>query len=167
MFRQLIIGRPNGIRRKVASTVWNMLSTYLEQDPENISSTEDEMQKDPFDESRESEQIKEPPKDITPPEGFEVVLHTETLKEDEVTQVIIAGTAIAIARNKDGFFAIENTCPHAGGPMSDGWLNGSQISCPYHGWSFNLHDGSCTTNPEECLKTYEVQVIDEAVCVKM
>ena len=107
----------------------------------------------------------EPPKGVTPPEGFEVVLHKNTLEMNEVTQVIVAGTAIAIARTEDGFFAIENTCPHADGPMSDGWIEGNQISCPYHGWTFNLRDGSCTTNPDSCLQTYDLQVLDEAICV--
>ena len=53
-----------------------------------------------------------------------MVLHKDALDVDNVTQVIIAGTAIALARTSDGFFAIENNCLHAGGPMSEGWLEG-------------------------------------------
>src|SRR5687767_1154374 len=45
----------------------------------------------------------EPPKDVTPPDGFEVVLHRDALTPGEVTEVIIGGTAIAIA-NVDGAY---------------------------------------------------------------
>ena len=133
MLRQIIIGRPNGIRRKVATKAWEILTSYFDDDSSD-SMTSESNTTDSFESSVQKEYF-EPPKGVTPPEGFEVVLHKNTLQMNEVTQVIVAGTAIAIARTEDGFFAIENTCPHADGPMSDGWIEGNQISCPYHGWS--------------------------------
>ena len=171
MLRHIIIGRPNGFRRKTLSKVWEIVTTYFDDSSENsedaVSSENKNFSQEPSYQTHPNPTNIEPPKNVTPPEGFEVVLHVDALKEDEVTQVIIAGTAIAIARSKDGFFAIENNCPHAGGPMSEGFLEGNQISCPYHGWAFDLRDGSCTTNPQSCLQTYEVQTIDTAVCVKI
>ena len=168
MLRHIIIGRPDGFRRKTLGKVWKILTTYFDEPSETVSSSKNTYAPPDSSHQQASQEANiEPPKEVTPPEGFEVVLHIDALKEDEVTQVIIAGTAIAIARNKNGYFAIENTCPHAGGPMSEGFLEGDQISCPYHGWAFNLQDGSCTTNPESCLQTYEVKTIDTAVCVRM
>ena len=183
MLRHIIIGRPNGFRRKTLGKVWEIITTYFDDSPEiskdvvsseNKNSSQETSYQTPHNppnnppnNSTNNSTNLEPPRNVTPPEGFEVVLHIDALKEDEVTQIIIAGTAIAIARSKDGFFAIENNCPHAGGPMSEGFLEGNQISCPYHGWAFDLRDGSCTTNPQSCLQTYEVQTIDTAVCVKI
>lgn len=44
--------------------------------------------------------------------------------------------------NVDGtFYAIENTCPHQGGPLADGWIDGCVVTCPWHSWSFDLRDG--------------------------
>ena len=75
----------------------------------------------------------EPPKDVTPPDGFEVVLHKDALSPGEVTEVIIGGTAIAIANVDGEFHALSNACPHAGGPLGEGQLEGSLLRCPYHG----------------------------------
>jgi nitrite reductase/ring-hydroxylating ferredoxin subunit len=41
-------------------------------------------------------------------------------------------------------FALENTCPHQGGPLADGWLEDSIVTCPWHGWCFNVRTGKMT-----------------------
>ena len=47
--------------------------------------------------------------------------------------------------NVDGtFFAIENSCPHQGGPLADGWLEGPLVTCPWHGWCFDVRSGKMT-----------------------
>ncbi|MAA79056.1 MAG: non-heme iron oxygenase ferredoxin subunit [Deltaproteobacteria bacterium] len=109
----------------------------------------------------------EPPKDITPPDGYEVVLHKDALQDGELTEVIIAGTAIVIANVGGEFLAAANTCPHAGGPLVDGELTGSILSCPYHGWGFDLKTGLCETNPSVQLPIYSALVEGDGVCVRI
>ena len=109
----------------------------------------------------------EPPKDVTPPDGYEVVLHKNALSPGEVTEVIIGGTAIAIA-NVDGVFhALSNACPHAGGPLGEGQLESSLLRCPYHGWAFDVTDGSCRTNPDVQATIFNIHVEKDAVCVQL
>lgn len=110
---------------------------------------------------------KEPPKDVTPPEGYEVVLHKDALEKGRIIEIIIAGTAIAVAHVDDQYFAIANACPHADGPLGEGQLDGRVVTCPYHGWQFDVADGSCKTNPYAKVTTYPVQVVGDAVCVKL
>ena len=109
----------------------------------------------------------EPPRDLTPPDGFEVVLHRDALGPGELTEVIIAGTAIAVARVGDNYYALANTCPHAGGPLGDGLLEGETIRCPYHGWGFDVRTGECRTNPSERVDRFELRVVGEAICVRV
>lgn len=109
----------------------------------------------------------EPPKDVTPPDGFEVVLHKDALSPGEVTEVIIGGTAIAIANVDGSFHALSNACPHAGGPLGEGQLEGSLLRCPYHGWTFDVADGACRTNPDVRATTFDVHVERDAVCVRL
>lgn len=109
----------------------------------------------------------EAPKDVTPPDGYEVVLHKDALPAGRVTEIIIAGTAIAVANVDGQFRASSNSCPHAGGPMGEGTLDGCTLTCPYHGWAFDLTDGSCSTNPDVQLQIYDVQVVGDAVCVQI
>jgi nitrite reductase/ring-hydroxylating ferredoxin subunit len=104
---------------------------------------------------------------VTPPEGFEVVLHKDALDDGQITEVIIAGTAIALANVDGAFYAIQNECPHAEGPLGEGSMNGSMVTCPYHGWQFDVTTGDCLVNPEATIKGYPVQIEGDAVCVKL
>lgn len=72
--------------------------------------------------------------------------------------------------NVDGdILALENTCPHAGGPLGDGTLEGDVLECPWHGWKFNVRTGQCLKNPTPawavtCYRTHvENGVIQVAV----
>ena len=50
--------------------------------------------------------------------------------------------------NVDGeILALNNTCPHAGGPLGEGTLDGEVVECPWHGWEFNVRTGQCIENP--------------------
>ncbi len=50
--------------------------------------------------------------------------------------------------NVDGeILALNNTCPHAGGPLGEGTLDGEFVECPWHGWEFNVRTGQCMKNP--------------------
>lgn len=109
----------------------------------------------------------EAPKDVTPPEGFEVVLHKDALPAGQVVEIIIGGTAIAVANVGGSFHAVTNTCPHAGGPLGEGTLEGSELTCPYHGWTFDVASGACKTNPDVLLRRYDVVVEKDAVCVRL
>lgn len=110
---------------------------------------------------------KEPPKDVTPPEGYEVVLHRDALEPGRIIEIIIGGTAIAVANVGGTYHAVANACPHADGPLGEGAMDGPLVTCPYHGWQFDVTDGSCKTNPYTKVQTYPVQVVKDAVCVKL
>jgi nitrite reductase/ring-hydroxylating ferredoxin subunit len=54
---------------------------------------------------------------------------------------------IALFRLGDEFYAISNICPHQGGPLSEGKVDGDCVTCPWHSWRFNIKDG---TYPVRC-----------------
>lgn len=110
---------------------------------------------------------REAPKAVTPPEGFEVVLHKDALAPGQITEVIVAGTAVAVANVGGAFHAMSNVCPHAGGPIGDGTMDGHKVTCPYHGWSFDVRDGRCFVNEDVNLPLHEVRVVGDAVCVRL
>ena len=70
--------------------------------------------------------------------------------------------------NVDGeIFALDNTCPHAGGPLGEGTLEQEIVTCPWHGWKFNVRNGQRLKNPSQgwTVQRYEVRVIDGAIQV--
>lgn len=164
IIKNIILGRPNGFRR-------SFLKRFVS--PNNGVHQEDTSPSSSYSAPVEHGVVAggsvkmEPPKDITPPDGYEVVLHKDALKDGELTEVIIAGKAIVIANVGGEFLAAANTCPHAGGPLAEGDLSGTVLSCPYHGWGFDLKTGACQTNPSAELPIYSALVEGDGVCVQI
>ena len=53
-------------------------------------------------------------------------------------------------------FATTNTCPHQGGPLGDGMLSGCQVTCPLHGWVFDVKSGQCQNFETVTIETFPV-----------
>ncbi len=58
---------------------------------------------------------------------------------DEGLVVTCGGEEIAIFNVDGAFFGCSARCPHAGGPLAEGFLDGTTVTCPWHGWSFELN----------------------------
>lgn len=69
------------------------------------------------------------------------VLKTDDLTDGTMTSVKVAGREILIARTGDTYYAVDNRCPHMGGKLSQGKLNGTIVTCPLHGSQFDLRNG--------------------------
>lgn len=151
----VLLGRPDGIRRSLLKRVLGDAA----QQPRPASPP-------PPEPAERSLRLGiEPPKDVTPPEGFEVVLHRDALKPGQVSEVIVAGRALCVANVDGTFHAVASTCPHAGGPLGEGQLTGTTVTCPYHGWQFDVTTGACLTAPDSPVRRHEVAVVGAAVCV--
>jgi len=73
------------------------------------------------------------------------------------------GREVAIF-NVDGcFYAIDNVCIHKGGPLGDGSLEGEVVTCPWHGWRFNVKTGACLANPAAKVKAYAIKVENDEI----
>lgn len=70
----------------------------------------------------------------------------------------VEGKAIAVFNLDGTFHAIDNTCVHRGGPLGEGEVEGSVVSCPWHGWQFNIQTGICVANPSAKVAVYETKV---------
>jgi nitrite reductase/ring-hydroxylating ferredoxin subunit len=75
------------------------------------------------------------------------------------------GNEIAVCNVDGEYYAIENSCPHRGAPLSDGALYGHVIECGLHGWQFDVRTGECLTVLDR-IKTYEVTIEDGVVKVQ-
>ncbi len=70
----------------------------------------------------------------------------------------VNGHAIALFNVDGTYYAIDNTCVHRGGPLGEGELEGEEVTCPWHGWRYNVKTGACVTNPSACVKAYPVTI---------
>ena len=60
----------------------------------------------------------------------------------EGRSVTVGDRRIAIFRTESGFHALDAVCPHRGGPLADGLVAESCVTCPLHGWRFDLRSGA-------------------------
>ena len=109
-------------------------------------------------------------------DGWIRVTTIDTVPRREGRAVTLAGRELAIfnmgpstpLEAGDRFLAIENRCPHMGGPLSDGIISGCSVVCPLHAWKVNLASGSVerpATAKDHCVTTYPVRVEDGIVVI--
>ena len=66
---------------------------------------------------------------------------------------------VAVFRTADDqVFALRDRCPHKGGPLSQGIVHGRKVTCPLHGWNFNLQDGQAVAPDVGACASFEVKV---------
>ena len=71
---------------------------------------------------------------------------------------------IAVFRNaEDEVFALEDRCPHKGGPLSQGIVHGKRVACPMHDWKISLETGLAAAPDEGCAKRFPVRVVNGMV----
>ena len=77
--------------------------------------------------------------------------------------VLVRGRRIALFHTDEGFRAIDASCPHRGGPLSDGMLTGLLVTCPLHGWQVSLANGSVLPPNSGRVGVYEVEDAEDGI----
>ena len=68
------------------------------------------------------------------------------------------GKVIALFNVDGKIYALDNTCLHRGGPLGQGVLEQEVVTCPWHGWQFNVTSGESVFNEQIKVQTYDVKV---------
>ena len=70
--------------------------------------------------------------------------------------------------NVDGVYHVtDNMCLHRGGPLGEGDLEGETVTCPWHGWEYNVKTGHCANNPSINIKAYQTIVEEGEVKIEL
>ena len=80
--------------------------------------------------------------------------------------VTLQGTKIALFLCGGSVYAIRNQCPHMGGDLGDGFLEGEIVRCPWHGWRFSVKTGKNPAVDVVAVRTYEVRVDGDDVLIR-
>jgi nitrite reductase/ring-hydroxylating ferredoxin subunit len=92
------------------------------------------------------------------------VAKTTELGSGQAKAVQVKGQTIALFNIGGTYYAIDDTCTHQGGPLSEGEVEGTTVTCPWHGAQFNLTSGAALTPPApEGVKSYKVRVEGEEI----
>ena len=86
------------------------------------------------------------------------IAQTDDLSDGEGKTIDCRGNEIALFNDGGRFKAVENTCPHAGGPLGEGTLQEGCVVCPWHQWNFNLETGCLARNNSIQLQTFPIKI---------
>jgi len=95
------------------------------------------------------------------------VCSQKDLPPGDVRVVCVEDKEIAVYNIGGRLHAMENTCPHQGGPLSDGRVEGNIVTCPWHAWQFDVTTGGLVMSPVTRLATYPVEIRGEDVVLLM
>ncbi|MGA9523991.1 MAG: Rieske 2Fe-2S domain-containing protein [Myxococcaceae bacterium] len=97
--------------------------------------------------------------------GFVTACPLAELPPGEKRVVTIGDRELALVNVDGEIFAVDNDCPHRGGPLGHGDLQGHVLHCPLHAWPFDLRTGVCTLFPDARIRTWEVRITEGMILV--
>jgi nitrite reductase/ring-hydroxylating ferredoxin subunit len=89
------------------------------------------------------------------------------VKPGEAKVVQADGKAVALFNAGGNLYAIDNTCLHRGGPLGEGEVDGTVVTCPWHGWQYDITTGANTNNPAVKVLCFPVSVEGTSVYVEV
>ncbi len=97
------------------------------------------------------------------------ITRAENIPLREGRAVKLGGHEIAIFNLGERFLAVENRCPHQGGPLADGIVSGDSVVCPLHAWKVCLVTGEVKRPREQrlCVRSFPVRVVDGIVLAEI
>ncbi len=101
---------------------------------------------------------------------FTSVAKLSEIEEGKGKKVTVNDQELALFKINGKVYAIQENCPHQGGPLSDGDLDGNVVMCPWHGMTYDLTTGKAAPgawNPEFSVRTYKVKVEGEDIMVEV
>ena len=72
---------------------------------------------------------------------------------------------VAVFHATDALFAIDDVCPHRGGPLSEGYLEGYLVTCPWHGWQYDVTTGKVPANQAVGVGCFTIEARGEDIWV--
>lgn len=96
---------------------------------------------------------------------YKVLDNRDTLPEGRVQTVIAGHQDICLTHFKGKFSALDNKCPHQGGPLGEGSIENGLLRCPWHGWDFDPCTGQSPGGFDDGIKNFEVKEENDAIFV--
>ena len=95
-----------------------------------------------------------PAKPVVEPER--PLIRFEDIAEGRAKLVRARGEEMAVFKKDGQLYGVQNVCPHEGGQLCNGWLDGDQVVCPLHQYRFDLKTGACSTDPKLEIKVFKL-----------
>jgi nitrite reductase (NADH) small subunit len=96
-----------------------------------------------------------------------IATQAELPPENEAKEFPCASKTICIANVNGSYSAMDNVCPHRGGPLGQGMVEGNKVVCPWHGWEWDVKTGAATQDPNMKVAVYPLKIENGDVLVEL
>ncbi len=86
---------------------------------------------------------------------------------DQARECVAGDIVVAVVHTSDGIYAMDGICPHQGGPLGQGQLCGKVLTCPWHGWQYDITTGAHSINPGIGHPTFPAKVEEGRVWIQI
>jgi nitrite reductase (NADH) small subunit/3-phenylpropionate/trans-cinnamate dioxygenase ferredoxin subunit len=100
-------------------------------------------------------------------DNFHPLAAVDSLADGACRSFEVRGLRLMLVRLGAEFHVVDAACPHRGAPLGSGFLQGREVFCPLHGWSFDVTSGACLTRPDKPLRRYVTVLRDGQVWVSL
>ncbi len=90
---------------------------------------------------------------------FTPVAEVSSLPPGQCRTVHVKGREFALYNLDGQFYAIDDQCPHRGGPLGAGCFENGHVFCPLHGWEFDVKTGACLTRADKPVRSYPTRLV--------
>jgi nitrite reductase (NADH) small subunit/3-phenylpropionate/trans-cinnamate dioxygenase ferredoxin subunit len=104
---------------------------------------------------------------VTAANDFVVVGRVSDFAPGAGRLVNVSGRHVALFRLGDDFFALDNMCLHRGGPLCEGPVDREVVTCPWHGWSYQIRTGTMVQDPRVGVSKHDVRITGDEVAVRL
>ena len=99
------------------------------------------------------------------PTWIKIASVSELPEEGEAREFAVGDKMICIANIDGGYRALDNMCPHRGGALGQGVVDGRLIVCPWHGWQIDTESGRAVQDRNLGVRVYEVKIEGDEVLI--
>lgn len=97
------------------------------------------------------------------PKQWVEVAKADTVTEGHAIEVVVAGLVLAIFRDQGKIHALDGMCAHQGGPIAEGQVAAGCVTCPWHGWQYELDTGIQTINRQPLQQVFDTREENGAI----
>jgi nitrite reductase (NADH) small subunit len=101
------------------------------------------------------------------PNFTKLTKESELPPTDEAKEFPCGNKTICVANVNGAFSAMDNICPHRGGPLGQGMVEGNKVVCPWHGWAWDAKTGAAEQDANSKVAVYALKIENGDVLIEM
>jgi nitrite reductase (NADH) small subunit len=98
---------------------------------------------------------------------FVTVARVDDVPPGSARQVTVEGRWVGVFNVEGAYHAVDNLCLHRGGPLCEGAVRGTVVTCPWHGWQFDLTTGALVQDPSVGVSRHETRLAGDEIQVRL